>query len=98
MWWAWLVTGLCAAGAATTGALTYRWSRDLHDQRDSYPVTQSDLRDQQRKVERMGWVTDGLLAGTAVLAGVSLFLTFRNPETGSSLSVGPTGFSWRSVF
>jgi hypothetical protein len=97
-WWAWLVTGLCAAGAATTGALTYRRSRDLNDQRSSYPATQSDLRDQQRKVERMGWITDGLLAGTALFAGISLYLTFRNPEAGDGLSFGPTGLSWRRVF
>lgn len=97
-WWAWLATGLCAAGAATTGALTYRYSRDLNDQRNSYPTTQSDLRDQQHKVERMGWVTDGLLAGTAILAGVSLYLTFRSPKADSSLSLGPNGFSWRRVF
>jgi len=97
-WWAWLATTLCAAGATTTGIITYRWSRDLRDQRDSYPVTQSELHYQQRKVERMGWVTDGLLIGTAAFAGLSLFLTLRHPATNSSLSVGPTGLSLRSVF
>ena len=97
-WWAWLLTGFCAAGAATTGALTYRWSRDLKDQRSFYPATQSDLQDQRRKVERMGWITDGLLAGTAIFAGVSLYLTFRHPETSGGLSFGPAGLSWRSVF
>jgi hypothetical protein len=97
-WWAWLLTGLCAAGAATTGALTYRWSRDLQDRRSSYPATQSDLRDQQHRVERMGWVTDGLLAATAIAAIVSLTLTFRNPESDSSLSLGPSGLWWRRVF
>jgi hypothetical protein len=97
-WWAWLVTGLCAAGATTTGIIAYRWSRDLHDQRDFYPVTQAELRDQQRKVERMSWATDGLLAGTVVFAGISLFLTLRNPETGTTVSIGPTGLSLRSMF
>lgn len=96
--WAWLATAACGVGATVTGLIAYQWSRDLHDQRDTFPVTQSALRDQQRKVELMGLMTDGLLAGTAIFAGLSLYLTLRNPEPVTGLSLGPTGISWRSVF
>ncbi len=97
-WWAWLGTGLCAAGAATTGVLAYRWSRDLHDRRDTFPVTQQDLLDDQRKVRRMAWFSDGLLAGAAVFAGISLYLSFRDQDQQNGLALGPASLSWKGSF
>ncbi len=97
-WWTWLATAFCAAGAAATGTLAYRWSRDLHDRRNTFPATQQELLDDQRKVQRMGWLTDGLLAGTAVFAGISLFLSLQGQERHDGVSLGPSGLGWKGTF
>jgi hypothetical protein len=97
IWLAWAATGLCAAGAVTSGLLADRWDQDLRDQRASYPVTRDQLTNQQNKVRMAGWVTDGLMAGTAVLAAVSLTLTIRGAHQ-KSVSLSPGGFSLRQSF
>jgi hypothetical protein len=99
-WLAWTVTGLCAAGAVTSGLLAYRWEQNLRDQRDSYPVTQEALANQQGKVRTAGWVTDGLVAGTAVFAAISLTLTFHSfhGSHDKSVSLSPRGLTLRQTF
>jgi hypothetical protein len=97
-WWAWMGASLCAAGAAATGTLAYRWSRDLRDRRDSFPVTQQDLQDDQRKVRHMAWLTDGLLAGTAVFTGIALFLSFHDSGPRQGVAVGPGSLWWKGTF
>jgi len=96
-WLAWTVTGLCAVGAVASGILAYRWEQDLRNQRNSYPVTQEALGNQQTKVRTAGWVTDGLMAGTAVFAAVSLTLTFRGSHD-KSVSLSGRGLTLRQTF
>ena len=97
VWLAWTVTGLCAAGAVASGLLAYRWEQDLRKQRNSYPVTQQTLADQQAKVRTAGWLTDGLMAGTAMFAAVSLTLTFRGSQD-KSVSLSGRGLTLRQTF
>jgi hypothetical protein len=96
-WLAWTATGLCAAGAVASGILAYRWEQDLRNQRNTYPVTQQALADQQAKVRTAGWLTDGLMAGTAVFAAVSLTLTFRRSQD-KSVSLSGRGLTLRQAF
>jgi hypothetical protein len=96
-WLAWTATGLCAVGAVTSGILAYRWEQDLRNQRDSYPVTQEALGNQQAKVRTAGWVTDGLMAGAAVFAAVSLNLTFRGSRD-KAVSLSGRGLTLRQTF
>jgi len=96
-WLAWTVTGLCAAGAVASGILAYRWEQDLRNQRNSYPVTQDALANQQGKVRTAGWVTDGLMAGTAVFAAVSLTVTFRGSRD-KRVSLSGRGLTLRQTF
>jgi len=96
-WLAWTMTGLCAAGALTSGLLAYSWQQDLRNQRASYPVTQEALANQQTKVRKAGWVTDGLAAGTAVFAAISLTLTFHGSRD-KSVSLSPHGFTLQQTF
>lgn len=91
------MTGLCAAGALTSGLLAYSWQQDLRNQRASYPVTQEALANQQTKVRKAGWVTDGLAAGTAVFAAISLTLTFHGSRD-KSVSLSPHGFTLQQTF
>ena len=96
-WLAWTVTGLCATSAVVSGLLAYRWQQDLRNQRNSYPVTQQALADQQAKVRTAGWLTDGLMVGTAVFAAVSLTLTFRGSHD-RSVSMSTRGLTLRQTF
>jgi len=96
-WLAWTMTGLCAAGAVVSGILAYRWEQDLRNQRDAFPVTQQALADQRTKVRTAGWMTDGLMAGTAVFAAISLTLTFRGSHD-SSVSLSGRGLTLRQTF
>ena len=97
VWLAWTMTGLCAAGAVVSGILAYRWEQDLRNQRESFPVTQQALADQQAKVRTAGWVTDGLMVGTAVFAAVSLTLTLRGSND-KSVSLSGRGLTLRQTF
>ena len=90
-WLAWTVTGLCAVGAVASGILAYRWEQDLRNQRNSYPVTQEALGNQQTKVRTAGWVTDGLMAGTAVFAAVSQECVFVWPRAHLAADLLATG-------
>jgi hypothetical protein len=91
------MTGLCAAAAVVSGILANRWEQDLRSQRDSYPVTQQALADQQTKVRTAGWMTDGLMAGTAVFAAISLTLTLRGSQD-KSVSLSGRGLTLRQTF
>jgi hypothetical protein len=96
-WLAWTATGLCTVGAVASGILAYRWEQDLRNQRDAYPVTQAALGNQQSKVRTAGWVTDGLMTGAAVLAAVSLTLTWRGSHD-KSVSLSGHGLTLRQTF
>jgi len=97
LWLVWTATGLCAVGAGVSGLLAYRWEQDLRNQRDSYPVTRDALANQQTKVRTAGWVTDGLLAGTAVFAAISLTLTLRG-SSDKSVSFSAHGLTLQQTF
>jgi tetratricopeptide (TPR) repeat protein len=88
----WTTTGLLAAGAATTGVLALSSARDLQQRRDAYPASLEELEWAQRKTRRLALIADGLLAGTAVCAALSLYLSFSGPGE-STVAVGPGSVS-----
>ncbi|MEO5769316.1 MAG: hypothetical protein ABIS92_13275 [Polyangia bacterium] len=77
VWAGWTLTGLLAAGAATTGVFALSSSRDLQQRREAYPVVPGELDRLSRRAHALALTTDGLLAGAAVAAAVSLYLTVR---------------------
>jgi hypothetical protein len=93
----WSATGLCAAGAAVAGVMALRASHELRDLRDSYPVTYDELEAAQRRTRRSALLADGLLVGTALLTGVSLYLTISGPRE-TSVALGPDGVRLRGRF
>lgn len=97
VWLGWTATGLCAAGAVASGLLAYRFEGQLRNERASYPVTSDALANQQNKVRTAGWVTDGLLVGTALFGAISLTLTFRGTHD-RSVSLSPGAVAWRQTF
>ena len=74
---AWVVTGLLGAGAGVSGGFALSASRTLEQQRNAYPARYDDLQQAQSDAHRWALITDGLLLGAAVAAGVSLYLTLR---------------------
>jgi hypothetical protein len=99
-WLAWGVTGVLGASAAVTGVLALGARSDERDAKGRQGVTASELGDKRDKTEKLALATDILLAGTAVAAGVSLYLTLRpapssEPQTAFVIAPGRIGL-WRS--
>jgi hypothetical protein len=94
---AWTFTAVAAAGAAVAGVIAYGASNDLKDMRKSYPVSQEQLDNKQHHARVAGWVTDSLLASTAVLAAVSLYLTFDRPGENKPVPRISVGLAWPGI-
>jgi hypothetical protein len=79
-WKAWTLTGVLAAGAAATGVIAYMNKRDLDSQLAMFPADAEEIDYYQRRTRGFALATDGLLVGAAVMAAVSLYLTYRDPK------------------
>jgi hypothetical protein len=97
VWLGWTATGLCAAGAAVSGVMAYRSSKDLGELRESYPVTREALDSKQRTTRTLGAVADGFAAAALVLGGLSLYFSFdHEPKKSEPKSQVSVGLSWPS--
>jgi hypothetical protein len=88
----WTTTGLLAAGSAAAGVLALTSARDLQQLREAYPASLEELEHAQSKTRRYALAADGLLAGTALCAALSLYLSFSGPSD-STVAVGPGSVS-----
>jgi hypothetical protein len=79
-WKAWTLTGLLAGGAAVTGVTAYLNKRELDGQLAMFPSDPDEVDYYQRRTRGFALATDGLLIGTAIMAAVSLYLTYRDPK------------------
>jgi hypothetical protein len=72
----WLMTGALAVAAGASGALALWSSSDLKKRRDQFGVAQKgDLSSKADRTRNLALLTDILLGGTLLAAGVSTFLT-----------------------
>lgn len=97
-WITWGVTGALGAGAAVTGILAINAHADERDAQTRQGVTAGELQDARDKVGNLALATDVLLAGTAIAAGVSLYLTLKPSGSGephTALIVGPGSLALR---
>lgn len=76
-WIAWGVTGALGASAAVTGVLALNAHADERDAKTRQGITLDALQAAHDKVQNFALATDILLVGTALSAGVSVYLTFR---------------------
>lgn len=100
-WLAWGVTGALGAGTAVAGILALNAHADQRDAQARQGVKPSELEAARDKVKTRALVTDVLLAGTVIAAGVSVYLTLRpgeNTETATALVVGPGSVQLRGSF
>jgi hypothetical protein len=77
-WKAWAVTGLLAAGAATTGVMAIVSKRELDAQLARFPPDPIEVDYYDRRTRGFALATDGLLIGTTIMTAVSFYLTFRS--------------------
>jgi tetratricopeptide (TPR) repeat protein len=90
-WVTWAATAALAAGAATTGVLALSASRDLQQRRDTFPLAPGELDGPAGRARGLALTTDGLLAGTLVMAAVSLYLTFERPAGSGAAEAAEAG-------
>lgn len=83
-WIAWGVTGALGVSAAITGVVALRAHDDERDVQARRGVKPQELLAARDKVQNYALATDILLAGTALGAGVSLYLTFRSQSANES--------------
>lgn len=83
-WIAWGVTGALGVSAAVTGVVALRAHGDERDVQARQGVKPEDLLAARDKVQNFALATDILLVGTALAAGVSVYLTFRSERPGES--------------
>lgn len=88
----WVITGLLAAGAATTGGLALWSTADLKDKRQNqFMVSERDLESRSKRTKRLALATDILLGATVVSAAVATYFTFSGPSGPDDIAlvVGP---------
>jgi hypothetical protein len=98
---AWGVTGVLGASAAITGVLALNAHADEHDAQLRQGVSPGELSAARDKVGNLALATDVLLVGTAVAAGVSLYLTLKpsgQREATTALVLGPGSLRLRGSF
>jgi tetratricopeptide (TPR) repeat protein len=95
-WIPWAVTAAAGAGAIVTGSLALAASDRLRDTQGTADPNPADLEAQANASRNLALATDILLGTTAVLAGVSLYLTLKAPDQKSPASGGrrPPRFSF----
>ena len=77
-WKSWTVTGMLAAGAATTGVMAVVSKRELDAQLSKFPLDDVEVDYYNRRTRGFALATDGLLIGTSIMTAVSFYLTFKS--------------------
>jgi hypothetical protein len=97
----WVLTGILAVGAGTTGALALWSSSDLKDKRESQVGASSDeLDSKSTRTKRLALATDILLGATVVSAVVATYMTFSEPSRSDDIAlvVGPGAIGLTGAF
>ncbi len=94
-WVPWIATGGLAVATGVTGVLALKASGDLKARRDTFGVSRADLDQASGRTRTLALTTDVLAGATLVAAGVSTWLTLREPQpapsAGVQVGVGPGG-------
>jgi hypothetical protein len=74
--WAWWIgTGVLGTASAIFGALALDSASDLESMREQSPATAGDLDSAKDRTTAFSVTTDVLLVGTAIVGGISIYLT-----------------------
>ena len=94
---AWVVAGVSAGGAITTGIVAKISSNKLTDLKASDTATRGDLDKYHRRMRSFAITTDVLAGVTLVAAGTALYLTL-SPTANTAVHVGPTSLQLEGSF
>jgi hypothetical protein len=103
-WFGWGLTAILAGGAATSGLLALDASHTLEQERGSLGVTRSTLDRQQKRVETLAIVADGMTGAAVIAASLSFYFTLARPaprEEGKAsvkVAASPSGVSLVGAF
>jgi hypothetical protein len=99
-WLAWGIAGAFGVATTVSGAIALGAHSDERDLQHLQGVQPEQLEQARNKVENWALATDVLLVGTAVAAGVSLYLTLAPGPSGSEtgILVGPGQLALRRTF
>jgi tetratricopeptide (TPR) repeat protein len=85
-WLPWTLTAAFAVGAGVTGGLALARSSEARDELNTFPASQGNLDQLRSEQQTFSRISDGLLIGTLVMAGVSLYLGLSRPSEGTGTS------------
>jgi len=105
-WPLWAITALLGGGATVTGILAVNQRNDFEKEQAKFGADQSTLEDKRSNAQTLGIVTDVLLVGTVISAGISTYLTIRwagAPKTEKAAAangfyVTPVSAGWARSF
>lgn len=95
----WAATAVLGVGAIVTGAIAFKYSRDLSDQKNTFPVAQADLDKTASRVTTFSAVADIAGAVAVVTGAFALYLTLsksKDHEVHAGLT--PTGLQIAGTF
>lgn len=111
-WFGWVLTGVFAATAATTGVIALSANGSLADKRDSPGASADELDSESKRVRTLAIVTDVMIAATLITGGITLWLSmdddsdpaadqgtaYRGRRSTTQVGLGPSGVSLRMQF
>jgi hypothetical protein len=102
-WIFWGTTGVLAAGAAVTGALTLKSKSDLNAQLATFPGNASRIDASRNRGKTLALTTDALGGAAIVAGGLALWLTFAghagpSEKAGVEVGLGPGNVQLRGRF
>jgi hypothetical protein len=100
-WLAWGITGALGVGTGVAGILALNAHADERDAQAKQGVSPTELQDARDKVKTRALVTDVLLAGTVIAAGVSVYFTLKpgqSEESATALVIGAGSLHLRGAF
>lgn len=105
-WPLWAITALLGGGAAVTGVLAVNQRNDFEEKQATFGVNPSELEDKRSNAQTLGIVTDVLLVGTLVSAGIATYFTIKwasapkgdKTAASNSLYLTPGSVGWVRSF
>lgn len=90
---AWATAAALGVGAGVMSGVAFSNGSQLAKLRQTFNVTQAELKSQSNQVVMFSAVADGLLAGAVIAGGVALWLTLTSGESAAPVAVGfgPSG-------
>lgn len=97
-WFGWVMTGVFAAAATTTGVLALSADGSLSDKRDQVGADPGELDSEASRVRTLAIVTDALIAATLITGGITLWMSLdsaEDPRGDQQARQRPAGYSRR---